>query len=282
MQEAHIVLIASAAALPLLLMAVERLGPVEKSQPPRRLLFNLVYGPLIYAFALAATAAAAPAFLLVIQATGGGLLPVFGPAGGSVLAQIAFTLAFGFVWDLGQYVFHRLQHAVPFLWETHRFHHDETALNVAAYPRSHFLSAFGVMLFNLPLAAAFGGQAPHMIAIVLMFPFWGFVTHANLRLGFGPLTPLVVGPQYHRIHHSALPGHRDRNFANLFPIIDIAFGTYYRPERGEYPPTGTAGAAEGNLHGATVQPFIAWWAMLAALRRRFPIGAPGIRLPRHR
>jgi len=179
---------------------------------------------------------------------------------------VLLALAFGFVWDLCQYGLHRLQHAIPFLWETHRFHHEETALNVAAYPRSHFLAVLAVVLFNLPLVALFGAQAPHAVAAFLMFPLWGFLSHANLRLGFGPLTPLVVGPQLHRIHHSALPEHRDRNFANLFPVIDIVFGTYYRPAPDEYPPTGTAGERVGNLRGATVQPFIAWRAMLAARR----------------
>ena len=97
-----------------------------------------------------------------------------------------------------------------------------------------------------------------------MFTLWGFVTHANLRLGFGPLTPLIAGPQLHRIHHSALPEHRDRNFSMLFPIIDIVFGTYYRPRPDEYPPTGTAGDKVNDLRGATVQPFVAWWHMMKA------------------
>jgi len=30
----------------------------------------------------------------------------------------------------------------------------------------------------------------------------------------------------------------DKNFAAFFPVIDILFGTYYRPRRDEYPRTG--------------------------------------------
>lgn len=252
--------------LSLLILPVERLAPAEKGQPGRRLLFNLLYGPCIYAFALFATLASAPAFLFVAGGTGGGLLPAFGGAGSPVPAQILFALAFAFVWDFSQYWLHRLQHKIPFLWETHRFHHEESAVNVACYARSHFLAVLIFILFNLPLPLLFGTRTPHAIAIFLLFVLWGFVTHANLRFGFGPLTPLIVGPQLHRIHHSVLPEHRDRNFTMLFPIIDIAFGTYYRPGPNEYPPSGIAGDRVPNLRGATVQPFIAWWRMLRAWR----------------
>jgi sterol desaturase/sphingolipid hydroxylase (fatty acid hydroxylase superfamily) len=266
MLQAYVIIALSILGVPLLLLAVERVAPVERRQPARRLLFNLLYGPILYVFALSVVIASAPAFLFVVERMGGRLVPAFGEGGGPILAQILFALAYGFVWDLSQYGFHRLQHASAFLWETHRFHHDETALSAAAYMRSHPLAVLGVVLFNLPLALLFGTQAPHAAAALVMFPLWGFLHHANLRLGFGPLTPLIGGPQYHRIHHSALPEHRDRNFANLFPIIDIAFGTYYRPAPGEYPPTGTDGDRVPSLRAATVQPFIAW--RMARGRRR--------------
>jgi sterol desaturase/sphingolipid hydroxylase (fatty acid hydroxylase superfamily) len=64
---------------------------------------------------------------------------------------------------------------------------------------------------------------------------WTFLIHANLKLSLGPLSWLVDGPQVHRIHHSQLPQHFDRNFAAFFPIWDVLFGTYYHPARGEFP-----------------------------------------------
>jgi sterol desaturase/sphingolipid hydroxylase (fatty acid hydroxylase superfamily) len=266
MIEACLVMMAIMLGLSLLLLLVERVAPVERGQPMHRLLFNLLYGPGIYAFAFVMAVALSPASLFLARQAGGGLLPVFGGAGSAVAAQILFALAFGFVWDFIQYWLHRLEHGIPFLWETHRFHHEEKAVNVACYARSHVLSVLTFAVFNLPLALLFGARMPHAIAIWLMFVLWGLVTHANLRFGFGPLTPLVVGPQLHRIHHSILPEHRDRNFAMLFPIIDIAFGTYYRPRPDEYPPTGVDGECVSNLRGATVQPFIAWWRMFGARR----------------
>jgi sterol desaturase/sphingolipid hydroxylase (fatty acid hydroxylase superfamily) len=260
MLEAYLGTMAMALAVPLLLLPLELLAPAEADQPVLRRLFNLLYGPLIFAFALLALTVAAPAYSLVASRAGGGLLPLFPGAG--MPAIVLFALAYAFAWDVSQYWLHRLQHKIPFLWETHRFHHEETALSAAAYPRGHFLGVIAVVLFNLPVIALFGSRAPAAVAAFLMFPLWGYLTHANLRLGFGPLTPWIAGPQWHRIHHSALPEHRDRNFSTLFPIVDIAFGTYYRPRPGEYPPTGIGGERAGNLRGATVQPFLAWWSML--------------------
>ncbi|HEX8572494.1 MAG TPA: sterol desaturase family protein [Allosphingosinicella sp.] len=276
MLEAYLFVIVSMLAVPLLLLPVERLAPVERRQPARRLLFNLAYGPCIYAFALLVLVVSAPISLFVAGQSGGGLLPRFGGPAAPVAAQLLFALAFAFAWDFCQYWLHRLEHRRPLLWEIHLFHHQETALNVAAYARGHPLGVVAVVLFNLPLALLFGSQAPHAAAAFVLFPLWGFVTHANLRLGFGPVTPLIASPQWHRIHHSSLPEHRDRNFANLFPIIDIAFGTYHRPGRDEYPPTGAGGEPVGDLRSATVQPFIAWWRMA----RERPAGPIPPRSPR--
>ncbi len=84
----------------------------------------------------------------------------------------------------------------------------------------------------------FGTLSPHAFVAFLLFRCWGFVNHANVRIDFGPLTGVIAGPQWHRIHHSTDPHHRDRNFATFFPFIDRLFGTYYAPAVGEYPATG--------------------------------------------
>jgi sterol desaturase/sphingolipid hydroxylase (fatty acid hydroxylase superfamily) len=52
------------------------------------------------------------------------------------------------------------------------------------------------------------------------------------------LDRVLVTPQVHRIHHSIDPVHHNRNFADALPIFDIVFGTYHRPAKEEFPPTG--------------------------------------------
>ena len=38
--------------------------------------------------------------------------------------------------------------------------------------------------------------------------------------------PLLLGTDYHALHHSHAPLHRDRNFAGMLPVLDRLFGTH--------------------------------------------------------
>jgi sterol desaturase/sphingolipid hydroxylase (fatty acid hydroxylase superfamily) len=58
--------------------------------------------------------------------------------------------------------------------------------------------------------------------------------HANVRIHFGAFGErLLVSPRYHRLHHAIGAGHESHgagslgghNFAVLFPIWDMMFGT---------------------------------------------------------
>lgn len=248
---------------------LEHLRPIEPDQPRRRWIFNIAYTPFILALAIVAMVLLGPVFAFVDRLVEGGVLPDFGGGGAGIPAQILFALLYAFAVDFIQYWVHRMQHKLPILWATHRFHHDETALNAAAQGRVHVTSFLLMTILHLPVILLFGSRAPHFVATFLMFTLWGFVSHANVRIGFGRLTPVLLGPQLHRIHHSRLPEHRDRNFAGYFPVIDMMFGTYLRPAPGEYPPTGIGQTAGSSIREATIEPFVAWAAMLRrAVTRR--------------
>jgi len=262
MIEQYLLLLGPVVALALLFRVAEWLAPAEQGQPLGAWLFNLGYTPFFLAFALLAGMAFGPAFSFVHARTGGGLLPAFAGEGSGPAALLLFAVVYALLWDLCQYGLHRLQHAVPLLWETHKFHHDETAVNAVTQTRVHPTSYVLATLAHIPVIVLLGPQLPHFLAAFLLFRLWGFVNHANVRIGFGPLTPLIAGPQWHRIHHSIRPEHRDRNFAILFPFIDMAFGTYYRPQPSEYPPTGLEGERIPSLRAATIEPFRAWLAMV--------------------
>ena len=253
-------LVGSVILLSLIFLPFELIAPAEKHQHIAKRLFNLAYVPLFLALAI---------FILqpllnliatqVLRLAGSGVLPqVIGPKGGPA-SQLLFAIAFAFLWDLGQYWLHRLQHGVPSLWETHRFHHSDTALNSTTQTRHHIFSYLLSVVFYLPVLILLGPRTPHFVATFVMFRLWGFVNHANVRLQIGPLTPIVSGPQLHRIHHSIHPEHINKNFATFFPFIDIIFGTYYRPQRNEFPPSGLPAGQETNaLKEATIAPLLGW------------------------
>lgn len=160
------------------------------------------------------------------------------------------------VWDFFYYWWHRAQHAWPPLWRMHCLHHMDETLGVSANMRVHWLEEIGrtgaifmpmAFLFNLPAQTGF-------VAVVLTA--WGAFIHSNLRLPLGPASPVIAGPQVHRVHHSRLAEHHDRNFAAFFPVWDVIFGTYHHPARGEFPPTGVEGMNEvGSVWEAVLLPF---------------------------
>jgi sterol desaturase/sphingolipid hydroxylase (fatty acid hydroxylase superfamily) len=264
-------LIATVLVLTAVFFALEQLVPAEKNQRLSNRLFNTVYYFFIVIWVLGLQIVLAPVFSAVLNSSGGGLLSGLIKAPTAFWAQVLFALAFAFVWDLWQYWVHRLQHRWPVLWQTHKFHHSETDLNSSAQARHHLSNYVLFAILYLPLLLIFGSLTPHYTAAFVMFRLWGFVNHANARIDLGRLTPIAAGPQWHRIHHSIYPEHYDKNFAAFFPFIDLIFGTYYRPRKDEYPPTGLTGARDsGSLRGATVAPFIGWYKM-AIGRVRDPV-----------
>jgi sterol desaturase/sphingolipid hydroxylase (fatty acid hydroxylase superfamily) len=243
---------------------LELIAPAEKGQAVSKRVYNILYYPFELALAILIQFLIAPFYSGALGFARGGLLPEFINGNSGLAVNLLFALFYAVLFDVWQYWAHRLQHTVPFLWETHKFHHSETALNSSTIARTHVLSNLLFIILYLPVLIILGPQTPHFIALFIMFRLWGFVNHTNVRLNLGPLTPIISGPQWHRIHHSLYDEHYDKNFAAFFPFIDILFGTYHKPGRNEYPPTGLPReGCEGFLREATISPFSTWYKMTA-------------------
>jgi sterol desaturase/sphingolipid hydroxylase (fatty acid hydroxylase superfamily) len=223
---------------------VELLFPAEQSQRYRAVGFNAIAG-LVF-LVLTPLASYLPGHIAVdlTRICGGPLFDIslsdFVTDNHPALRVLSLAvLAFVplLVFDFFYYWFHRLQHVSRWLWEQHKLHHTDDALNVTTSLRSHWTEmAFRSILISIPMGMLFK-ITPVDAGIVTMFiGQWGYLIHANIRLPLGPLTPILCGPQAHRIHHSILPKHANHNFAAFFPIWDILFGTFYHPRRNEFPP----------------------------------------------
>lgn len=165
-----------------------------------------------------------------------------------------------FIFDFFYYWFHRLQHN-SLLWHQHKLHHSDEHFSAATAFRHHWLEeVLRAFLIALPMGLVFNLTHAEEILIGTVVFYWGIFIHANVRISFGPLTPLIVGPQLHRIHHSLEPPHLNRNFAAFFPLWDILFGTYYKPKPQEYPATGVMGErSELDMRDILFQPFHSWF-----------------------
>ncbi len=239
---------------------MELVLPAQAQKPLSSRAFNLAYYPFLLAALLGLQFLATPLFLWLLHITGGGLLPRLMSPPTTLLSQSLFAIGFAFVWDVWQYWIHRWQHTSRFLWQTHKLHHADKAMNTTTHARHHVTNYAVFIILYAPVLILFGSISPHAVAAFIMFQLWGFVNHANVRIRLGPATVAIAGPQWHRIHHSVKPEHHGRNFATFFPLIDVIFGTYYAPAPNEYPETGLPeGASTTDLREATISPMLAWW-----------------------
>ena len=130
--------------------------------------------------------------------------------------------------DLCIYWGHRLAHQVPILWSIHRVHHTARSLDwVAAYrehPLDHLYTRF---IENVPLLIL-GVPLEALAGFFVFRGLWALWIHSNADLPVGPLKYVCGSPHLHHWHHDKDTGGR-YNYANLMPLMDLLFGTYYAP-----------------------------------------------------
>ena len=168
--------------------------------------------------------------------------------------------------DFLYYWYHRAQHVFSWLWPIHELHHSDAQMNVTTSYRTYWLDiVVQQALIVLPTVVFFGSMGPkHAYMMPFLTTFFLMFAHSNLRLNLGFMTPIICGPQIHRVHHSISMQHRDKNFAQFFPFIDKLFGTYYKPGANEYPATGVKEMNTNIGYIATfIRPFQTWFKQLS-------------------
>jgi sterol desaturase/sphingolipid hydroxylase (fatty acid hydroxylase superfamily) len=137
---------------------------------------------------------------------------------------------------------HRICHTNSFLWQFHRFHHAAPEMNgLNDYRATPLVVAMtggpGMVVVQLLGKPHSHDHLTATIAISLyIFYFaaidlYAHVVHTRWDTSFGWLgRHVLVSPAYHRIHHSALQPHKDKNFSPDLVIWDRLFGTYFDPE----------------------------------------------------
>ena len=149
----------------------------------------------------------------------------------SLFAFAAQMLAVLFVRDCLIYLRHRIFHTRP-IWAFHSIHHSSEEVNwisaVRFHPAENSIEATGEILLFLG-CRIIGVNASVLSLAAMIIGFYNLFIHSNLRWTFGPLRYVIVSPVFHRWHHSDKPEARDKNFAAMFSLIDLALGTFYMP-----------------------------------------------------
>lgn len=247
----------------LVFFCLEKLIPTEKYQSLKAFGFNVLFIVTNLALIMWLIPSLSPVVQFIKEKLHAGYLTWPTPGACHPLELISFCVIYIVLWDFFQYFGHRLQHSVPFLWEIHKFHHTERALNASSSARKHIAGhIFEEFTIVLPLLLVFSNPILPYIAQFLFFNFWGYFNHMNAKIFLGPLTPVLSGPHFHRIHHSIESAHMNKNFSAFFPFIDMIFGTYYCPKGDEFPPTGVREEKDiHNLIYVNVQPFKNWFLL---------------------
>lgn len=186
----------------------------------------------------------------------------------TLLPSIVVVLVYVFTFDCTYYWYHRALHTFPALWPIHEIHHADTELNVTTSYRTYWMELpLQSVIIGLPVSFAVGDIGTAYIITYITLIVWEFFTHANVRLHLYAFSPVICGPQVHRIHHSILQEHRDKNFAQYFPFIDKLFGTYYAPSHNEFPPTGSRGLSVDASMGTVLKHPLSVWRRLFRSRK---------------
>lgn len=97
------------------------------------------------------------------------------------LAVILFILVF----DLSEYVFHRLQHRIPLLWSMHSLHHSDPEMSVLTTSRHFWADPLFKTITVWSVAAMVITPTPAAFVVYATLGLWNFVTHSQLRLELG-------------------------------------------------------------------------------------------------
>lgn len=132
--------------------------------------------------------------------------------------------------DFVGYWTHRLHHS-RMLWDYHAIHHSSETMDWLSAVRLHPINDVVTHVGQAAPLLLLGFSPLAVEAYVPILSIHVAMIHANLSWNFGPFRYWLSSPAFHRWHHTMDKDGQGRNFAGMFPIYDILFGTYYLPKR---------------------------------------------------
>lgn len=209
------------------LLCAEILFPKEKQSVTSRLRAGLIWLVALPLIALMNVAAFSGAHAL-------GLRPLLDVHLGA-LWWLGWPLSL-LIGDFFYYWYHRGMHR--FAWPVHAVHHSIRELNaVSAFV--HPLDELAHIAFaTVPATLLLQIDFQTVVALPFLATLQGHFIHSCTRLNLGPLRYVVNDNRFHRLHHSFLPEHHDRNFGSFSTVWDQLFGTAVFPKPNQWPETG--------------------------------------------
>ena len=132
--------------------------------------------------------------------------------------------------DFMGYWIHRFQHRLEWWWALHGLHHSQRQMSYWTDDRNHLLDDLLTAAIFSVFALVMGVPPSQLVIPMMLTRMVQSLAHSNINIRFGSLGErLLVSPYFHRLHHGigigSESGELSCNFAILFPIWDILFGT---------------------------------------------------------
>jgi len=148
-----------------------------------------------------------------------------GPA--ALLPPVAKAVVLLILIDFGDYWIHRLLHESPALWQLHRYHHAAEDMAVITSYRNHPIEVTIHSAAIVFATALVGAGAPELFGVVAARSVLAGLKHSAVQWHWGWFGKYgLQSPYLHWVHHSVDPAHHNSNYAGLFAIWDVAFGTH--------------------------------------------------------
>lgn len=160
---------------------------------------------------------------LVVQTHGIGLFNAI-----DISPVIAFVVSL-FALDGLIYGQHVVFHKIDLLWRIHRVHHADPDLDVTTAVRFHPIEILISLFIKAAAILALGVPPLAVIVFEVLLNGTAMFNHANLQLGATAnrlLSPFIVTPDMHRVHHSIEQDAQNKNFGFNLSLWDRIFGTY--------------------------------------------------------
>ncbi len=144
-----------------------------------------------------------------------------------LIAQIILGVV---ILDFSTYWRHRFTHR--YMWSYHSVHHSADQLTWLTSLRLHPIDLLAAALLDTFILYFMGFTGAGFLGAMILARLMNYFTHVNINIKFPkPVRYFVASPHYHRWHHATIKEAYDKNFCGACPFWDIAFGTYYHPEK---------------------------------------------------
>lgn len=131
--------------------------------------------------------------------------------------------------DLWMYVWHWLNHNVPFLWRFHAVHHSDRELDATSAVRFHTGEIILSGVARLLVLPMLGVSLPMLLIYELILLPVILFHHSNVRIGSAVdrcLRPIIVTPWMHWVHHSISRKETNSNYGSVLSVWDRLFGSF--------------------------------------------------------